>query len=173
MTVAPTSRLFPSRVTTQRRESDCSRMSTLAPISRKERNRVNPDETPGEISRAIEELSPQQEGAIVALLSDPGLTGAAKAAGVGKATLWRWMQQPAFREAYRHARRKAVEQARARQQQASGEALREVMNDQDAPHASRVSAARTVLDMAMQATNEEEIEKRLAALEARAVRKGA
>jgi hypothetical protein len=36
-----------------------------------------------------------------------------------------------------------------------------------------VSAARTVLDMAMQATNEEEIEKRLAALEARATRKGA
>jgi hypothetical protein len=132
-------------------------MSTLAPISRKERNRVNPDETPGEISRAIEELSPQQEGAIVALLSDPGLTGAAKAAGVGKAILWRWMQQPAFREAYRHARRKAVEQARARQQQASGEAveaLREVMNDQDAPHASRVSAARTVLDMAIKPTNE-------------------
>ena len=53
------------------------------------------------------------------------------------------------------------------------EVLREVMNGQDAPHASRVSAARTVLDMAMQATNEEEIEKRLAALEARAVRKGA
>src|ERR687889_1939936 len=175
MTVAPTSRLFPSRATTRRRESDCWRMSTLAPISRKERNRVNPDETPGEISRAIEELSPQQEGAIVALLSDPGLTGAAKAAGVGKATLWRWMQQPAFREAYRSARKEAVEQARARLQQASGEAveaLRDVMNDQDAPHASRVSAARTVLDMAMQATNEEEIEKRLAALEARAARKG-
>ena len=37
----------------------------------------------------------------------------------------------------------------------------------------RVSAARTVLDMAMQATNEEEIEKRLAALEQRALRKGA
>jgi hypothetical protein len=112
----------------------------------------------------------------VALLSDPGLTGAAKAAGVGKATLWRWMQQPAFREAYRHARREAVEQARARLQQASGEAveaLRDVMNDEDAPHASRVSAARTVLDMAMQATNEEEIERRLAALEARATRKGA
>jgi hypothetical protein len=112
----------------------------------------------------------------VALLSDPGLTGAAKAAGVGKATLWRWMQQPAFREAYRRARREAVEQARARLQQASGEAveaLREVMNDQEAPHASRVSAARTVLDMAMQATSEEEIEKRLAALEARAARKGA
>jgi hypothetical protein len=42
------------------------------------------------------------------------------------------------------------------------EALRDVMNDQDAP---RVSAVRTVFDMAMQATNEEEIEKRLAALE--------
>jgi hypothetical protein len=86
------------------------------------------------------------------------------------------MQEPTFREAYRHARREAVEQARARLQQASSEAveaLRDVMNDQDAPHSSRVSAARTVLDMAMQATNEEEIEKRLAALEARATRKGA
>ncbi len=91
-------------------------------------------------------------------------------------TLWRWMQQPAFREAYRRARREAVEQARARLQQASGEAveaMRDVMNDQDAPHASRVPAARTELDMAMQATSEEEIEKRLAALEARATRKGA
>lgn len=73
-------------------------------------------------------------------------------------------------------RTEAVEHARARLQQASGEAveaLREVMTDQDAPHASRVSAARTVLDMAMRATSEEEIEKRLAALEARAARKGA
>ena len=85
------------------------------------------------------------------------------------------MQQPAFREVYRRARREAVEQARARLQQASGEAveaLRDVMNDQDAPHTSQVSAARTALDMAMQATNEE-IEKRLAALEERATRKGA
>src|SRR5215203_1134602 len=123
-----------------------------------------------ETTRNSEELSPQQEGAITALLSDPGLTGAAKAAGVGKATLWRWMQQPAFRDAYRRARREAVEHARARLQQASGEAveaLRDVMNDEDAPPASRVSAARTVLDMAMQATSEEEILRRLADLEAR------
>jgi hypothetical protein len=69
------------------------------------------------------------------------------------------MQQPAFREAYRRARREAVEQARARLQQASGEALRDVMIHENVPHASRVSAARTVLDMAMQATSEEEIEK--------------
>jgi hypothetical protein len=153
-------------------ESDRSRTSTLAPTCKEERIRMNTSET----TRNLGELSPQQEGAIVALLSDPGLTGAAKAAGVGKATLWRWMQQPAFREAYRRARREAVEQVRARLQQASGEAvevLRDVMNDQDAPHASRVSAARTVLDMATQATNEEEVEKRLAALEARATRKGA
>src|SRR5919107_1444079 len=131
----------------------------------------------GETTRNAEELSPQQEGAIVALRCDPGLTGAAKAAGVGKVTLWRWMQQPAFQEAYRRARREAVEQARARLQQASGEAveaLRDVMNDQDAPHASRVSAARTVLDMAMRATSEEEVERRLTALEAaRPIRKGA
>jgi hypothetical protein len=167
MTVAP------STPEQRKRPSVYSGTSTLSSTSRKERIRMNLGET---TRNPAEELSPQQEGAIVALLSDPGLTGAAKAAGVGKATLWRWMQQPAFREAYRRARREAVEQARARLQQASGEAveaLRDVMNDQEAPHASRVSAARTVLDMAMQATSEEEIEKRLAALEARATRKGA
>jgi hypothetical protein len=136
---------------------------------------VNPDETPAGISRAIEELSPQQEGAIVALLSDPGLTGAAKAAGVGKATLWRWMQQPAFQAAYRRARRQAVEQALARLQQASGEAVQallDVANDADAPHASRVSAARAILDKA-QATSTDDLEERLAALERRAARRGA
>jgi hypothetical protein len=48
------------------------------------------------------------------------------------------------------------------------------MNDEDAPHASRISAAKTVLVMAMQATSEEEIERRLTALEeARPIRKGA
>jgi hypothetical protein len=126
--------------------------------------------------RETEELSPQQEGAITALLSEPGLTSAAKAVGVGKATLWRWMQQPTFREAYRRARREAVEQARARLQQASGEAveaLREVMNDPDAPHASRVSAAKAILDMSLKETHAEELEARLTALEQRAARKGA
>lgn len=127
-------------------------------------------------TRETEELSPQQEGAIVALLSDPGLTGAAKAAGVGKATLWRWLQQPTFQAAYRKARREAVEHARARLQQASGEAveaLREVMNDPDAPHASRVSAAKNVLEMSFKEVHTEEIEERLAALEARISRRSA
>jgi hypothetical protein len=131
----------------------------------------------GETTRnPTEELSPQQEGAIVALLSDPGLTGAAKAAGVGKATLWRWMQQPAFREAYRRARREAVEQARARLQQASGEAVQallDVANDVEAPHSSRVSAAKAILDMSLKETHTEELEERLAVLEQRAMRKGA
>ena len=85
-------------------------------------------------------------------------------------------QLQTFREAYRRARRKVVDQARARLQQASGEAveaLREVMNDEAAPHASRVSAAKIVLDMSLKETHAEEIEERLAALEARATRRGA
>jgi hypothetical protein len=104
-----------------------------------------------------------------------GLTGAAKAAGVGKPTLWRWMQKPAFREASdMHAGRRSSRPGHASTVSPEAvEALRDVMNDQGAPHASLVSAARTVLDMAMQATNEEEIEKRQAALEARAMRRGA
>jgi hypothetical protein len=85
------------------------------------------------------------------------------------------MQKPAFREASdMHAGRRSSRPGHASTVSPEAvEALRDVMNDQGAPHASLVSAARTVLDMAMQATNEEEIEKRQAALEARAMRRGA
>ena len=125
---------------------------------------------PGSGGTGKEELSPQQERAIVALLHQPGLTAAAKEAGVGKTTLWTWMQQPAFREAYRRARREAYAAAVARLQQVAGEAvetLREVMNDKSHQGAARVGAAKAVLDYAVKAAEVEDLSAKVEELEAK------
>jgi transposase len=64
---------------------------------------------PGRSGTAGEEITPQQEAAIVALLERPSVSAAAELAGVGRSTLYEWLQRPDFRAAYREARREALE----------------------------------------------------------------
>ena len=54
-----------------------------------------------------ENLGRKEEQAIVALLTRPTVTEAAKACAVSEVTLWRWRQRPEFSERYRAARRQA------------------------------------------------------------------
>lgn len=113
-------------------------------------------------------LSIEQHRAISALLTETTQQAAADQAGVNRTTLYRWLQTEPFRDAYREARKEVVGHARARLQlltEEAAEALREVMNNSNAPAPARVSAARTVLEMADRATESEEIERRLEALE--------
>ena len=115
-------------------------------------------------------LTPKQEKAVAALLSEPSVTSAAQKAGIGLRTLHTWLAEPAFADAYRTARREAVRQAIARLQQVSSEAvtvLETVMNDGDEKGATRVSAARTVLETAIKAVELEDLAARLDALEQR------
>ncbi len=49
-------------------------------------------------------LSAKQEKALAALLVSPTIGEAAQSARVGETTLFRWLQEPAFQEAYRAAR---------------------------------------------------------------------
>jgi hypothetical protein len=65
----------------------------------------------------------KQETVIAALLSEPTQAAAATKAGVSEATLQRWLRLPAFRAAYREARRQVVEVAVARLQQVASEAV--------------------------------------------------
>ncbi len=119
------------------------------------------------------EKSRKQELAIAALLRAPTIAAAAKEAGISEATLFRWLQRPDFDEAYRQARQAAVDQAIAGLQQATGEAvktLRQVQTDSEAPASSRVTAAKTVLEMALKLRESEELETRLAALEEKLTR---
>ncbi|GIP55207.1 hypothetical protein [Paenibacillus vini] len=117
-----------------------------------------------------EKKSRKQEHAVIALLSEPSISAAAKVAGIGETTLRRWMQDNSFQEAYRGAKRQAVGQAISRIQQSSVKAvetLEGVMDNSKAPAMARVMAAKTVLDTAIKAVELEEIEARLTELERR------
>jgi hypothetical protein len=70
-----------------------------------------------------EKLPRKQEDAIAALLAAPTVTAAAELVGIGERTLRRWLRDAAFLNAYRHARRKVVESAIGRIQNATGEAV--------------------------------------------------
>ena len=115
-------------------------------------------------------LTPKQQRAIEALLKNPTTRAAAQAAGVSETTIFRWLADPAFSKAHREARGRILESTLLALQSASSDAvqtLRAVMNDHDALPAARVSAARSVLEFALKARTELEIEERLAALEQR------
>jgi transposase-like protein len=115
-----------------------------------------------------QKLARKQEAAIAALLSQRTVEDAARVAGIGTRTLFRWLELSEFREAYLQARRQAFGQATARLQQATGAAvsvLLSLMLDGKAPAASRVRAAHNVLDMAAKALELEDIEMRLRHLE--------
>jgi hypothetical protein len=116
-----------------------------------------------------EKLSRKQAVLISALLTAPTLAAAAQTAGIGAVTAWRWLKEPTFQAAYREARRAVVQQALVQVQHATGEAvatLRSVMQDPEAPASARVSAAKTILETAVKGVELEDLEARIAALEA-------
>jgi hypothetical protein len=115
-------------------------------------------------------LGPAQHRAVIALLEYPTVKEAAEAAGVHKATVYRWLQEPDFQAVYREARRESLRLATARLQQISSEAveaLREIVGDRSQQGASRVGAARCILDYAVKMTELEDFGERLARLEER------
>jgi hypothetical protein len=115
-----------------------------------------------------EKLSRNQERAIAALLVHPTMLKAAAAAGVGEVTLWRWLQIPGFKEQYRLARREAVSQAVGHLQGACSVAvlaLTDVAQDVSCPASARVSAARTVLELALKGVELEDLAARVEELE--------
>ena len=115
-----------------------------------------------------EKLTRKQEQAIAALLVEPTIQAAAKVAGVGDATLWRWMQTDDFQAAYRQAKQKVVGHAITQVQQAAGEAvetLRQVMSDPENPASSRVTAAKAVLETALKTVELEDLIARVEKLE--------
>lgn len=113
-------------------------------------------------------LSSKQQKALTELLAQPSVKAAAVSAGVSEASLWRWLQVPAFQEALRQARGRVLECTLTALQSASQQAvetLTTIMKDSLAHPTARVSAARTVLEMTIKGREILEVEARLAALE--------
>lgn len=113
-------------------------------------------------------MTRKMEAAVAALLTAPTIAIAAQAVGISEQTLWRWLQLPEFQGQYREAKRQAVAQAVARLQQATTKAvdtLEAVMDDTASPSSARVTAAKTVLEMAVKAVELEDMAARIEALE--------
>jgi hypothetical protein len=120
------------------------------------------------MSGSREKLGAKQEAAILALLSSRNVEEAVRVADVTQRTLYRWMKEPAFDQAYRAARRAAFAQSVGRLQQASSAAvstLLKVMVDPGTPASTKVRAADSVLAHTIKAMETDDIEVRVAALE--------
>ena len=115
-------------------------------------------------------ITRKRQLAIAALIEQSTVQQAAKTAGIGQATLFRWLRDPAFQSAYRDAKRRVVDQAIGRLQRASSEAvdtLREVMLDAEKPPSARVACARAILDFAVKAVELDDLTTRMEILEQR------
>lgn len=119
-------------------------------------------------SNHLYELNEKHVRAIEALLQEPTVSAAAKKAGVGQATLFRWLNDPQFAGAYKAARGRILEGTLTSLQSTSVDAvkcLREVINDTTAHVSARVSAAKSVLDLSLKAREIFELEDRIEYLE--------
>ena len=115
-----------------------------------------------------DKLTPKQQKALVALLTNSTKEAAAKAAGIESKTLRRYLSNPDFQAEYRRAFASMVEDATRQAQQTLSPALsvlREIMEDGDIPAAARVSAAKTALEYALRLAEVSDLAARLEALE--------
>ncbi len=125
------------------------------------------DDEPGSQSR-VDGLTKRHEQAIVALLNEPTLPLAAKAAGIGRRTLNRWLADPVFSRAYRHARREAFSHAVALTQRYAPVAvnvLAKIMADASTPTHARVTAAATLLRFGREGIELDDLAARIESLE--------
>lgn len=101
-------------------------------------------------------LSIRQKRAIVALLTQPNNTEAAKIAKVGERTLYKWLRDKTFVGEYEAARYQIVSHTVDLLRIATTLAtktLMEIMQDQNQPTKVRLEAAKSVLTMMLPHTN--------------------
>lgn len=116
-----------------------------------------------------DKLNAKQHRAISGLLSEPSIRQAAKVADVPEKTLFNWLKNGEFSEAYRAARRESVQQATARLQYASSAAvsiLCQLMTHETVHASIRLSAAKTILELSIKTLEIDDLAARLDALEA-------
>jgi hypothetical protein len=116
-------------------------------------------------------LNAKQSLVLDALMKMPSIEEAASVSNVGTRTIYRWLKDPPFKNAYLEARREVMGHSIAKVQQATGaaiETLKAVMADSAEKSGARVSAARTVLELALRGLETLDLEQRIEALERRA-----
>lgn len=113
-------------------------------------------------------LTARQALALSALLTHASLKEAAEASGVGERTLFRYLRDAYFAAIYQRARHEQLAQAVATLQIKASEAvnvLLQIATNEQEKATARVAAARAIVDGALKASELENIENRLTALE--------
>jgi len=111
-------------------------------------------------------LTPKQEQALLALMSETSIAAAATKAGVSEATLHRWLKQEHFHAEFRALRREAVERATALLQQAAWAASSTLIRLLGSPSDSvKLRAAQAILDQANRGLETLDFLERLEAVE--------
>lgn len=114
-------------------------------------------------------MNAKQDKLLSALLESPTIQSAAKIAGVSDSTALRFLKDADFSTAYRDARREVVSHSITSLQAACSNAvatLCAVCDDTEAPASSRISAAKSILEMSMRAVEIDDLAARVELLEA-------
>jgi transposase-like protein len=117
----------------------------------------------------VSTLTSRQQQAIQAIVATGDVTIAAQSVGVNRATLYRWMKQPAFVQAVHAAEADAVEDLSrmlVRLGRTAVATLARAMTDPATPPATKVRAADATLSRLLQLRELATLEQRVAALEA-------
>ena len=115
-----------------------------------------------------QQLTLRQDRAVQSLITGTSISDAAKRANIHERTLYRWLQEEDFQGAVRHARGLSLTQLATHLQHMAGRAvttLDNVIADEKASSASRVSAARYTMDMFYKASQIEDMMERLKTME--------
>ncbi len=116
----------------------------------------------------LNDLSPKQRRALEALFTQGDVSGAAKAAGVSRQSLYRWLGEPGFSTALRKAESMALDglsRTLVRLGDKAAGALEAALDDDEAPHSVKLRAADVVTGRLLQVRELVTIEQRLAAIE--------
>lgn len=113
-------------------------------------------------------MTAKQERALAAMLTHRTYSEAAAAAGIGEATLYRYLRDAEFCKAYRERldelRREATDKAKKAMPPAL-DVLSDIAQNEDTQDTARISAARSVLEYGLKLTEREDVLQRLDELE--------
>jgi len=118
-----------------------------------------------------EPITPRQQRAVRALMENRTNGEAAKAAGIGERTLYRWLSEPLFRQALQDAENQAADMTARRL--ATGtrlalDVLVTILESEAAGDTLRLQAAKAWLENYHRARDDGDLDRRITALEASA-----
>ena len=115
------------------------------------------------MNESFSKLSRKQQKGLLALLSSKNMLAAAKKAGVSRMTMYRWLKDPFFREEFRTQNELVLLDVLLHLQRSSFKAadlLVNIAGNTELPASSRVSACRTIIEMALKNTKVDDVLKR-------------